>query len=236
MFRIRRTPVPTNTLPPHKGAPAFPQLLRGGLVPRETFHPQLRSQVQRKSDCRRSSLPAKGLLSFLVHATDRFPKVLCNRLFDKVQPCLNRETPHSIVNIKQSIIICLPVPKKDILQPISDLVSYIVANAPIPKSLKQYYKRRIIPCASRTPYFSQLLSDLRTDLTPFTLHTRLHTVCPCSSFPDILRPAPIGTHSPTLPFTPMPRELLPCTLMFCNEAPSVCATLPSHAHVRFTIC
>ena len=134
MIRIPRTPVPLNTLRPHKGEPAFSQLLRGGLVPPETFDPQVCSQVQREIDCQRSSLPARGLISLLVHATDRVPKILLNRLFDKVRLRLKRETPHSKVNIKQSIMIRLPVPKKEILQPISDLVSHIVANAPTPKS------------------------------------------------------------------------------------------------------
>ena len=59
MFWIRRTPVPLNTLRPHKGAPASSQLLRGGLVPPEKFDPPVRSQVRREIDCQRSSLPAK---------------------------------------------------------------------------------------------------------------------------------------------------------------------------------
>ena len=50
---------------------------------------------------------------------------------------------------------------------------------------------------------SRLLSDLGTDLTPSTLHDRLHTVCPCSSFPEFLRPAPfaqlaIRAHDPRI--------------------------------------
>ena len=80
MFWIHRTPVPLNTLRPHKGAPAFSQLLRGCLVPPEIFDPQIRGQVQREIDCRRSSLQAKGVLSLLVHATNRVPRVLWNRL------------------------------------------------------------------------------------------------------------------------------------------------------------
>ena len=122
IFWIRRTPVQLKTLRPHKGAPAFSQLLPGGLVPPETFDSQVRSRVQRELDLQRSSLTAKGLLSLQVYATGRVPKVLWKRRFDKVRLRLTRETPHSKVNIKRSIMIRLPVPTKDILQPISHLV------------------------------------------------------------------------------------------------------------------
>ena len=211
MFWIRRTPVPLNTLRPHKGAPAFSQLLRGGLVPPEKFDAQFRSQVQREIDCQHSSLPAKRILSLLVHATDRVPKLLWNQLFDILRLHLKRETPNSKVNIKRSIMVRLPVPTEEILQPISDLVSHIVANAPIQKSLKQYYNSRIIPCASRTPYVSRLLSDLGTDITPSTLHARLHADSPCSSFHDVLRPAPIG-HIAIRPHDPPIVALYPKSL------------------------
>ena len=81
--------------------------------------------------CEEKGCKRACLNTLLVHATDTVPKRLWNRRFDKVRLRLKRETPHPQVNIKQSILIRLLVPREEFLQPISDLVSHMVSDAPV---------------------------------------------------------------------------------------------------------